>query len=71
MGTDAGRSPTWPRRLREAGRRGSGTLWSDHEACIWALGEKASDLGQPSVLEHVTHTFTMAFASAMTAHSKG
>jgi hypothetical protein len=32
-------------------------------ACIWALGGKASDLGDR--LEKVTHTFTIAFARAM------
>jgi nucleoside-diphosphate-sugar epimerase len=38
---------------------------ADHSACIWALGGKASDLGQPDVLEKVTHTFTLALANAM------
>lgn len=42
---------------------------ADCAACIWAMGGKASDLGQPGVLERVTHTFTLAFARAVAACS--
>jgi NAD(P)H-binding len=44
---------------------------TDHSACIWALGGKASDLGQPDVLERVTHTFTLGLARAMAQHAAG
>jgi hypothetical protein len=38
-------------------------------ACIWALGGKASDLGEQ--LEKVTHSFAIAFARAMTERADG
>jgi nucleoside-diphosphate-sugar epimerase len=42
---------------------------SDHSACIWAMGGKASDLGEPGLLERVTHSFTLAFAGEMAKHA--
>ncbi len=36
-----------------------------HDACIWALGGKASDLGTPNVFARITHTFTLALAERM------
>lgn len=36
-----------------------------HDACIWALGGKASDLGTPDVFARITHTFTLALAEGV------
>lgn len=44
---------------------------ADHEACIWALGGKASDLGTPDVFAQITHTFTLALAEGMAVHANG
>lgn len=35
---------------------------AEHDACIWALGGKASDLAQPDLYERITHTFTLSLA---------
>ena len=43
---------------------------SDHSACIWALGGKASDLGEPKIFERITHDFTLAFAKGVALHAK-
>ena len=40
---------------------------ADHSACIWALGGKASDLGEPEV---ITHAFTLTLASGMAANAR-
>lgn len=40
---------------------------SAHDACIWTLGGKASDLGHTDDFIRVTHTYTLALASAMAA----
>jgi nucleoside-diphosphate-sugar epimerase len=41
---------------------------SDHRACIWAMGGKASDLGDE--LARITHTFTLEFAEGMAAYTQ-
>lgn len=41
---------------------------SDHQACIWAMGGKASDLGDE--LARITHTFTLEFAEGMAAYTQ-
>ncbi|MET0428148.1 MAG: NAD-dependent epimerase/dehydratase family protein [Microvirga sp.] len=38
---------------------------ADHDACIWTLGGKASDLGSPETLARVTHSFTLALATGL------
>jgi hypothetical protein len=38
---------------------------ADHDACIWALGGKASDLGTPDAFTRITHTFTLALAEGV------
>jgi nucleoside-diphosphate-sugar epimerase len=38
-----------------------------HSSCIWALGGKASDLGD--ALMRITHTFTLALAAGIAARS--
>lgn len=43
---------------------------ADHDACIWALGGKASDLGTPDVFAHITHTFTLALAGGIASRIK-
>jgi nucleoside-diphosphate-sugar epimerase len=41
---------------------------SDHRACIWAMGGKASELGDE--LARITHTFTLEFAEGMAAYTQ-
>jgi hypothetical protein len=36
-----------------------------HDACIWTLGGKASDLGTPDAFARITHTFTLALAEGV------
>lgn len=43
---------------------------ADHDACIWALGGKASDLGAPDVFARITHTFTLAMAEGVARRAK-
>lgn len=43
---------------------------ADHDACIWALGGKASDLGTPDVFARITHTFTLALAEGVAARAR-
>jgi len=38
-----------------------------HQACLWTLGGKASDMGTPEVYARITHGFTLALAQAMAA----
>ena len=44
---------------------------ANHQACIWALGGKASDFATQALYERVTYTFTVAFATAMAQHTVG
>lgn len=41
---------------------------SDHRACIWAMGGKASDLGDE--LARITHTYPLEFAEGMAAYTQ-
>jgi nucleoside-diphosphate-sugar epimerase len=41
---------------------------SDHRACIWAMGGRASDLGDE--LARITHTSTLEFAEGMAAYTQ-
>jgi nucleoside-diphosphate-sugar epimerase len=41
---------------------------SSHDACIWALGGKASDNPNSIEFERATYTFTLAFANAVVAN---
>jgi nucleoside-diphosphate-sugar epimerase len=41
-----------------------------HDACIWALGGKASDLGHPDEFIRITHAFTLALASGIAARAR-
>jgi hypothetical protein len=43
---------------------------ADHHACIWALGGKASDLGEPEVFARITHDFTLALAEGIADRAK-
>jgi len=43
---------------------------ADQDACIWALGGKASDLGTPNVFARITHTFTLALAEGVASRAK-
>jgi nucleoside-diphosphate-sugar epimerase len=38
---------------------------AEHDACIWALGGKASDLGKPDVFAKITYAFTLALANGI------
>lgn len=38
---------------------------ADHHACIWALGGRGSDIGDPALYVRVTHDFALAFAAAV------
>lgn len=42
---------------------------ADHDACIWALGGKASDLGTPDVCARITYTFTLALATGVASRA--
>lgn len=41
-----------------------------HDACIWALGGKASDLGTADDYIRVTHAFTLALAAGIAARAR-
>jgi nucleoside-diphosphate-sugar epimerase len=43
---------------------------ANHHACIWALGGKASDLGEPEAFARITHGFTLALAEGIAARAK-
>lgn len=38
---------------------------AEHDACIWALGAKDSDVADPALYERITHTFTLALATRL------
>ncbi|MET0222614.1 MAG: NAD-dependent epimerase/dehydratase family protein [Tardiphaga sp.] len=39
--------------------------FAQHDACIWALGGKASDLGTPDIFTQITYTFTLTLAQGI------
>jgi uncharacterized protein YbjT (DUF2867 family) len=43
---------------------------AEHDSCIWALGGKASDLGEPETFARITHGFTLALAKGVAARAK-
>jgi uncharacterized protein YbjT (DUF2867 family) len=43
---------------------------TDHSACVWALGGKASDFDSPVAYEKVTHGFTIALARLLAARAQ-
>ena len=42
---------------------------ASHDAAIWALGAKASDVERPDVYERITHGFTLALARGLAEHA--
>ncbi|HEY0329872.1 MAG TPA: NAD-dependent epimerase/dehydratase family protein [Rhodopseudomonas sp.] len=44
---------------------------AEHDACIWALGGKASDLGEPEAFARITHDFTLALAEGIAGRARG
>lgn len=42
-----------------------------HDGCIWALGGKASDLGEPEEFARITHGFTLTLAEGIAARASG
>jgi hypothetical protein len=44
--------------------------FAQHDACIWALGGKASDLGTPDRFAEITHTFTLTLARGVAIRAR-
>lgn len=43
---------------------------ADHDACIWTLGAKASDVADPDGYRRVTHDYTLALATGLAEHNE-
>ena len=44
---------------------------AEHDACVWALGAKASDVADPHRYRRVTHDYTLALARGLAEHNQG
>jgi nucleoside-diphosphate-sugar epimerase len=44
---------------------------AEHDACIWALGAKASDVTDPDRYRRITHDYTLALATGLAEHNDG
>ena len=44
---------------------------AEHDACVWALGAKASDVADPDRYRRVTHDYTLALADGLAARNAG
>ena len=42
-----------------------------HDACVWAVGAKASDVADPDRYRRITHDHTLALAAGLAGHNAG